>query len=175
VANIGYGRAIWISGARVWGEAILEILVVSVISLIPLIGAAIREVLPQDSKIYLSDAFEKAFLSGQLLFYALGLIATIIWQSSRDLKQFFAIRAVLFLFGISSVAFCSVIIGYDPTLTSENKALLGPFSAGLFAVSIVLYVVMSVFSQVQVNVGEELTKDDKALADAVRRSRGIPQ
>ena len=56
-------RAILRSGLRVWEEALLEILVVAGVSLIPLFGAPIREVLPQDSKIYLSAAFEKGLFS----------------------------------------------------------------------------------------------------------------
>jgi hypothetical protein len=72
MAEVGYARAIFWSGRRVWGDALLEILVVSIVSLIPLIVAAIRQVLPPESTVYLSDAFEKAFLSGQLLYLRVG-------------------------------------------------------------------------------------------------------
>jgi hypothetical protein len=89
MAEMGYARAIFFAGRRVWALAILEIIVVAGVSLVPLFGAAFREILPTDSKIYLTDAFEKAFLSGQLLFYSLGLIATVTWHSNKDFKFFF--------------------------------------------------------------------------------------
>lgn len=78
--RIGYWNAIVFAGPQAWGIALLEIFVVATVSLIPLLGAALRDVLPATSNIYLGDAFQKAFLSGQLIFYAIGLIATIVWR-----------------------------------------------------------------------------------------------
>jgi hypothetical protein len=173
MAEIGYFRAIFRSGFRVWGEAILEITVVAGVSMIPLIGAAVREVLPLQSKIYLSDAFEKAFLSGQLLFYALGLIATVVWNSNRDFKSFFPLRSILNLYCVAAIASCSVVIGYDPTLASENREFIAKFSLLLFLTSIIFYVLMSVIGQVHVNVGKSISESDDTLRDAVRESRGL--
>lgn len=173
MAEIGYFRAIFRSGPRVWGEAVLEILVVAGVSLIPLIGVAVREVLPQQSKIYLSDAFEKAFLSGQLIFYALGLIATIVWNSNKDFKSFFPFRTVLNLYCLVSIALCSIVIGYDPTLTSTNSDFIARFSVIIFSLSIFIYIVMAVIAQVHVNVGKSISESDDKLRDAVRESRGL--
>src|SRR5438128_1913816 len=119
--EIGYAQAIFRSGPRVWALAVLEIVVVAGVSLIPLFGAALRELLPPESKIYLSDAFVKAFLSGQLLFYTLGLIATVTWQSNKDLKSFFPLRNVFNLLSLIAVAICTLVIGFDPTLNETNK------------------------------------------------------
>jgi hypothetical protein len=173
MAEIGYTRAIFFAGVRVWGLAILEIIVVAGVSLVPLFGAALREVLPTDSTIYLSDAFEKTFLSGQLLFYSLGLIATITWHSNKDFKSFFPLRAVFNLFSLIGVGGCLLIIGFDPTFNETNKVFLARFSVGLFLASIILYITMAVINQVHFNVGKALAETDAALGEAVRRSRGL--
>ena len=88
MAEIGYLRAMFRSGLKVWGTAAGETLVVSGVSLIPLAGAAIRQMLPHNGA-NAADAFGKAFLSGQLIFYALGLISTIVWNCNKDFKDFF--------------------------------------------------------------------------------------
>jgi hypothetical protein len=173
VAKIGYARAIFLSGRKVWTDALLEIFVVASVSLIPLLGAAIREVLPENSQIYMSDAFAKAFFGGQLLFYALGLIATIVWQSNKDLHSFFPLRIWFNFFSIVAVVICSIVIGFDPTLASVDKLFLARFSMGLFFVSAFLYTLMAVISQVHVNVGKDLASSDAELGDAVKRSRGL--
>lgn len=174
MAEIGYARAIFRSGPRVWGIALLEIVVVAGVSLIPLLGAAIREVLPPESKVYMVDAFEKAFLSGQLLFYSVGLIATITWQSNKDFKSFFPLRSIFNLYSLIGIVVCSIVVGYDPTLTQINRRFLGTFSVGLFLASLVAYALMAVISEVNVNVGSDLAVTDAALSDAVKKSRGLP-
>ena len=173
MAEIGYTRAIFFAGRRVWALAILEIIVVAGVSLVPLFGAALREVLPTDSKIYLTDAFEKAFLSGQLLFYSLGLIATITWHSNKDFNYFFPLRTLFNLFSLIGVGGCLLVIGFDPTLNETNKLFLARFSVGLFVISIVFYVAMAVITQVHFNVGKALAETDTTLSEAVRRSRGL--
>lgn len=173
MAEIGYLRAIKGAEPGVWRDAILEIVVVAGVSLIPLIGAAIRQVLPPDSKVYLSDAFGKAFLSGQLVFYALGLIATVVWQSNKDWKSFFPWRSAINIYCLAAISVSAIVIGYDPELRAINAVFLANFSVFMFLSAIVFYVFMSVVSQVQVNVGKEFSKSDDELGNAVRASRGL--
>ena len=173
MAEVGYGKAIWTAGPRVWGEAFLEILVVAVVSLIPLLGAAVREVLPPDSKIYLSDAFGRAMLSGQLLFYALGLIATVVWNSNKDWRSFFPLRTVFNLYSLVCIVLCSIVIGYNPELNAINRSFIAPFSVVVFTSAILAYLLISVIAQVQVNVGKSLAQDDKTLGEAVAASRKV--
>lgn len=171
--KIGYGGAIFGASRRVWGEAVLEIAVVAGVSLIPLLGASLREVLPPDSTVYLSDAFERSFLSGQLLFYALGLIATVVWQANRDYKSFFPLRTIFNLYCMTCVVICSIIIGFDPELHAINKGFVGPTSVLIFSISLFAYLLMAVISQVHVNVGKSLAKEDADLSNAVKNSRGL--
>lgn len=173
MAEIGYARAIFRSGLRVWGDALLEILVVACVTLIPLLGAVIHQVLPPDSKIYLGEAFEIAFLSGQLIFYALSLIAVVVWQCNKDFKSFFPLRTIFNLYSLVCIVICSIVIGYDPELATVNRVFLAPISVIIFVTALVAYVLMAVISQVHINVGQTLAADDAALGDAVRRSRGI--
>ncbi|KEA04503.1 hypothetical protein QOV31_005185 (plasmid) [Agrobacterium fabrum] len=171
--RIGYWNAIVFAGPQAWGFALLEIFVVATVSLIPLLGAALRDVLPATSNIYLGDAFQKAFLSGQLIFYAIGLIATIVWQSNKDFSSFFPWRSFFNIFSLIGIVICSLVIGYDPTLTSISPPFLARCSLILFFLSLAAYTLMAVIAQVHVNVGQSLAEDDSALADEVRRSRGI--
>jgi hypothetical protein len=174
--EVGYVRTIFQAERAIWGEALLEIVTIASISLIPLMGAALREVLPSDSKIYLSDAFEKAFLGGQLLFYALGLIAMVLWQANKDFKEiesFFRWRIIVNLVNWGGVVACAIVIGFDPTLQDINTSFLAPFSVGLFVVSIAFYVLMAVTARVHVDVRRELAETDATLENALRRSRGL--
>ena len=69
--------------------------------------------------------------------------------------------------------FCTLLIGYDPTLSRIKPSILSVASVGIFLVTLVAYVLMAVISQVHVNVGEALAKTDADLQNEVRRSRGI--
>lgn len=156
-----------------WGVALLEVLVVAGVSLIPLLGAAVRLVLPPASKVHLSEALTKSFLSGQLIFYAIGLIATIIWHSNKDFKSFFPLRAFFNIYSLIGIVICSIVVGYDPTLEATNKSFLANFSVLLFVTATIAYMFMAIISEVHVNVGKALAQTDANLGDAVRKSRGI--
>jgi len=171
--RVGYWRAIFSAGPQAWGTALLEILVVATISLIPLLMAAIRELLPLGSNILISDAFQRSFLSGQLVFYSVGLIATITWNSNKDFQSFFPWRTIFNLYCLAGIVFCTLLIGYDPTLSRIKPSILSVASVGIFLVTLVAYILMAVISQVHVNVGEALAKTDADLQNEVRRSRGI--
>lgn len=173
MAEIGYARAILTGGRRVWGFALLETLVVAGVSLLPLLAGAFREILFPNATVTLGDAFGRAFLSGQLLFYAMGLIATVVWLCNKDRKAFFPWRTIVNLLCLVEIVVCSIIVGFDPTLEKINKDTLSTYSIWLFVVSVVLYILMSVIGEVQVNVGKALAKSDAALGDAVRKSRNI--
>lgn len=173
MADAGYFRALFRSGLKPWGNALLEVLVIIVVSLIPLLGAAIREMLPVSSTIYLSDAFAKALLGGQLLYYALGLIATVVWQCNKDFEPFYPLRIFFNLYCIIGVVFCAIVIGYDPTLSKINTRFIAQSSVYLFLSAVIAYVVMAVLLQVHADVRQDLSSDDKTLERAVRLSRGI--
>jgi hypothetical protein len=173
MAKIGYGRSVFLSGRKVWKDAILEIIVVAGVSLFPLLGPAIREILPENSQVDLTEAFINTFFGGQLMFYALGLIATVVWQSNKDFHSPFPLRIWFNLFSMSAVAICFLVIGYDPTLGTINKEFLARFSVSLFLISALIYTLMAVIAQVDVNVGKDLATTDAELGDAVKRSRGL--
>jgi hypothetical protein len=173
MAEFGYIRAIFSAGRRVWGTALVEILVISVVSVVPLLIAAFRQVLPLDSKVYLSDAFEKSFLSGQLIFYALGLIAMVVWRCNKDMQFFQIFRSFFNLYSILCIAACSMFVSYDPELHDINRVYLGPFSVVVFVTSMIAYVLMAVIEFVHPNVRDSLAERDATLQRDVRRSRGI--
>jgi hypothetical protein len=173
MAETGYAKAIFYAGKRVWGLALLEISVVAGISLIPLVGAAFREALSMDGKVPLTEALAKAFLGGQLIFYSVGLIASIVWHSNKDFNSFFPLRTIFNLYCTIGLVLCSIIIGYDPTLTNINYNILARTSVCLFVMSIFIYILMTVITHVHVNVGKSLAETDSALSNAVQISRGL--
>jgi hypothetical protein len=171
MADTGYARAIFSAGRDVWARALSEAAVVAGISLLPLLLAAFRETLPDGTQV--APAFAKAFLSGQLLFYAVGLIATVVWQSNKDFPRFFPLRIVINLVCLVELVICSFLIGFDPTLVATDKSVVAGYSITLFVVAVAFYILMVVIGEVHVNVGQSLAKDDAALQQGVNQSRGI--
>lgn len=171
--RMGYWKAIFFAGRQAWGFALLEIFVVATVSLIPLLAGALRDVIPVSSSTYLGDAFQKAFLNGQLIFYAIGLISTVVWHSNKDFNSFFPWRSFFNIYSLIGIVICSIVVGYDPTLINISPPFLANCSMILFISALVAYTLMAVIAQVHVNVGQSLADDDSALADQVRRSRGI--
>jgi hypothetical protein len=173
MAKVGYGRAIARAGWKIWGIALLELVVVAGISLLPLILGALRQLLPLKSTVTVGTAFGRAFLSGQLMFYAIGLIATITWFCNKDRAEFFPLRTVFNLYSLFGISLCSLFVGYDPELRTINPAFLAPASVSVFVITLSVYAVISVISEVDVDVGKDLAQSDADLTAAVLKSRGL--
>lgn len=172
MSEVGYGRAIFSAGGRVWGRALSETVVVGFISLLPLLAAAFRELLLPDAQSS-GEPFTKAFLSGQLLFYAMGFVAAVMWSCNKDFRSFFPLRIIINMLCILEIIICSLVIGFDPTLSKTNMGFLAQLSVWMFVLSAALYTLMVVVGDVHVNVGQSFAKSAAKLGDEVRRKRGL--
>src|ERR1700689_1910093 len=86
-------------------SAVNEVIVVGAISLAPLILASVGNhfgsVVKGGEVIDLVTELAKSILSGQLLFYAMSFVASVVWHSSQDLARPFPLR-IWFYF----ISFC---------------------------------------------------------------------
>lgn len=171
MSETSYIKAILSGGWRAWRPACLEILVVATISLVPLLAGVFRELLvPTGPQV---NAFQRAFLGGQLIFYAVGLTATVVWLSNRDWHEFYPWRSVINLFCFIVVGLCCIAVGADPTLQTLNRSVIAYSSLTLFIAAILMYLFMALVAQVDPNIRKSLAKADADLSAAVKKSRGI--
>jgi Ca2+/Na+ antiporter len=169
----GYWHAIFSAPRGAWGIALLEILVVAAISLLPLLIAVFLDVIPTTSNTALSEAVQKAFFGGQLIFYSIGLIATIVWNSNKEYNAFLPWRHFINLYCLFSLVTCTVLIVHDPRLVNSDPNILWWLSTFLFLSALVIYMVLGVIQQVKGDVGKSQKKDDLDLQQRVRKSRGL--
>lgn len=167
-----YIKAIIGAGWKVWRPAFLEILVVTVISLVPLLAGVFRELLIPTVGVQ-ETPFQRAFLGGQLIFYAVGLTATVVWLSNRDWHEFYPWRSIVNLLSVIVIALCCIAVGADPTLQTLDKSVIGFSSVALFFSALIMYLFMALVAQVDPNLRKSLAKDDADLVTAVKKSRGI--
>jgi hypothetical protein len=94
---------------KVWPAA-NEVIVVGAISLAPLIlasaGNHFSSFVKGGQVVDLLPDLAKSILSGQLLFYAMSFVASVVWHSSQDLARPFPLR-IWFYF----IAFCFAMVG----------------------------------------------------------------
>jgi hypothetical protein len=163
---------------KVWNAA-NEVLVIGAISLAPLVlaalGSHLSAIINNGNKIPLLQHLAQAILSGQLLFYAMSFVASIIWHSSQDLVRPFPLR-VWFLFICFSIAMiCALTIGVDPTLQKLSIPQVYVSSVAIYIVSAFLYFVILLFRSMQeVNFTQDLDREDQEFGDQLRSSRGLP-
>jgi hypothetical protein len=163
---------------KIWAAA-NEVLVVGAISLAPLVlaalGSHLSAIINNGNQIPLLQHLAQAILSGQLLFYAMSFVASIVWHSSQDLVRPFPLR-VWFLFICFSIAMiCALTIGVDPTLQKLSIPQVYVTSVAIYVVSSLLYFVILLFrSMEEVNFAQTLNQEDRDFEDELKSSRGLP-
>lgn len=141
----------------IWRQAAAEVLTIGIISVLPLVLAGVARYFtamfytPEAPNDFVAVIWG-AIASGQLLFYALSFVATIIYYSCGDITRDFPLRllyvVISFLFGVLVVLF----IGINP---SGEKLAVGPISI----LSIIIYLV-SAFMYWTVAVFKEIDPPD---------------
>ncbi len=162
---------------KIW-TAGFEVLVIGAISLAPLvlaaIGSHVSAVINGDHSIPLSTSLAKAILSGQLLFYAMSFVGSIVWHSSRDLVRPFPLRIWFIFFSFCFGMICALTIGVDPTLEKLSVPFVYYTSVVVYGLSTFLYFVILVFrSMEEVNFQRALNEDETEFEDRLRASRGM--
>tara|TARA_R110000868_G_scaffold56666_3_gene175242 strand:+ start:3920 stop:4441 length:522 start_codon:yes stop_codon:yes gene_type:complete len=133
-------------------EAQKEVLVVTVISLMPLVLAALVNYILQKGQGAENVDYLLILLSsiagGQLFFFIASLIGSIVWLSSRDINSgSFPPRSFFVVYCLVSFGVVSVSIGVDPTLTKLQVPLIFWLSVGLYILSLLIYYALLVFNR----------------------------
>jgi hypothetical protein len=133
---------------KVWPAA-NEVIVVGAISLAPLIlasvGSHFSSVVRGGETINLLTDLAKSILSGQLLFYAMSFVASVVWHSSQDLARPFPLRIWFYFISFCFAMICALTIGVDPSLQKLAIPEVYITSFIIYAVSALLYFVMLLF------------------------------
>lgn len=171
----GYIYILLNAGRRIWLLALQEIAVIVGLSLAPLLLSIGRDFLAKDPPFSLLGSLQRAYFSGQLVFYAVGLGATVYWLASSDLKGFRPWRNIFQLAVVVILLVAALMIGLDPNAATFNAENVGILSSILFVGAMVLYVLITVITQAKPDVGGTIADEDARLAMAVQQSRGLRQ
>ncbi len=180
--NRGYGnfkmntitwiRALFGCGWSKWLSAVWQVFVIGFISLFPLLISAFRDSLAISSPS-LSYNMAQSLLGGQLIFYSMGFISTVAWDSFRDWEQKFPLRSFFGLSCILGTAICCAVIGDDPLLKTTKPSYLAVTSLCLFVGSSILYVLVLLASRIDgKEYQKEMHKSAEDLTAALNRDMG---
>jgi hypothetical protein len=163
--------------AKVWSAA-NEVIVIGAISLAPLVlaalGSHVSAVINGQTGGNLRTDLAKAILSGQLLFYAMSFVASIVWHSSQDLVRPFPLRIWFFFVSFCFAMICALTIGVDPSLQKLAVPEVYVTSLFIYVISAFLYFVILLFrSMEEVNFQKILNREDTEFEDKLKASRGI--
>jgi hypothetical protein len=145
--------AFWKSDRALWHEASAEVFTVGLISIFPLIFAGIASyfivaINTPEAPNHFGNKIWQTIASGQLLFYAISAIATVIFYASRDFKKNFPLRLHYMILSLLFVIFAATIIGIDPTLQKLSIAQITWTSIGIYAVSTAMYWTILIFRSI---------------------------
>lgn len=162
---------------KIWSAA-FEVVVIGAISLAPLvlaaIGSYVSAVINGDPNLPLARSLAKAILSGQLLFYAMSFVGSIVWHSSRDLVRPFPLRVWFIFFSFCFAMICALTIGVDPSLQKLSVPFVFYTSGIVYGLSAFMYFIILVFrSMEEVNFPRALNEEEKTLEEKLKASRGI--
>jgi magnesium-transporting ATPase (P-type) len=162
---------------KVWSAA-NEVIVIGAISLAPLVLAAVGSHVSAEINGGISGNLRtdlaKAILSGQLLFYAMSFVASVVWHSSQDLVRPFPLRIWFFFISFCFAMICALTIGVDPSLQKLAVPEVYITSLFIYVISALLYFVILLFrSMEEVNFQKILNREDTEFEDKLKASRGL--
>ena len=162
---------------RIW-TAGFEVLVIGAISLAPLvlaaIGSHVSAAINGGLGVPLATSLARAILSGQLLFYAMSFVGSIVWHSSRDPVRPFPLRIWFIFFSFCFAMICALTIGVDPSLEKLSVPFVYYTSVVVYILSAFMYFIILVFRSMEdVNFQRSLNEDEAALENKLKASRGI--
>lgn len=140
------------AGFTPYKQAASEICVIGLISILPLafasVGVFVDQGAEEGTRKSFLDIFLAASLSGQLFFYAISLMASVIWYSGTEFRNPFPIRLYFIIPCVIGIGVATIYISRDPTLKSLADADIGTVSLLIYLGSAVLYFIILVFRSV---------------------------
>ena len=171
--RVDYLKEIFKQPKTVAIPAITETVIVSLISISPLIFEAIRFFITSTTPLPISIPIQTYFLKGQLLFYAMGTIATIFWHAQQEYKNFLPLRIFFSLYCFIGGLVCTFAIGLDPKLNNINNDLIINLSISIYLTSLLFYAIISMISKINIDFRKYNSNQQKDFSDELKKSRGI--
>ena len=145
-------KAFWDADRQIWKEAAEEVISIGFISIVPLLFAGLAAdmaglINPAEMNPPFGSRIWQTISSGQLLFYAISFIATIVYYSSRDFKKNFPIRLYYILISIAVCAFAVMLIALDPSLEKLQIPAISITSFVVYFLCAAMYWTITVFKE----------------------------
>lgn len=162
---------------QMWAETAYEVLVITGLSLLPLIGVAAWAYLHQrfssdtsghqDIGVFLTANIVR----GQLAFYAISNWAAVIWLCSREFKSGMSARALILSLCAAGYFYCGMLISPEP-FTPGSEIFVAVSSAIVYALSIGSYFTVTLFEKIRPPSAEDTNKAGAAsLKEKLRERR----
>jgi hypothetical protein len=149
------------------GDAVAEILVITILCLLPLIGVAYGSYLhqipntlhPTDWQSF-GDFLARNGERGQLAFYAISNWATIAWLCGKEYPKLFPWRVAFIALSILGFYYCGLLI--DPGLVADRaRSSVFASSAIVYVASLICYFLIVLYSKIP-----PLSAEDTNIAEA---------
>lgn len=163
------------SNAAYHKQAFEEVLIVSVVSIFPLLLLPFIAGLKAAAELPLEfgPTLWKAIASGQLYLYSFSLFGAIIWLCSEDVydgvfppRKYFVVASVLAAF------LCLLVYALDPELGKPLNPVLVYVSIVIYVIYLIMYYALLVFKMLRApELGETLDRNASQLIKQSSRSR----
>lgn len=165
----------------VWWDATEEVATISLVSLFPLLLAGVGTYLgiavntpsaPND----FGGSLWATVSSGQLVFYGISAVATVLYYASRDFKRNFPLRLYYIVISFAFCIFAALLIGIDPTLQKLNVPAITWASIFIYVIASLLYWTICVFRAIDpADYDQSLRDSEEQVAEDLRTLRGEAQ
>lgn len=135
--------------ADYWFWPLLEVSYITFFSFLPLLIFAFNEHITSKTSLSFNSSLSNLLLGGQLMFYAIGFLATASWLLIHEIRWPRAIKPIFLLLIFGATIIFSITVGVDPTAATLNKEAFRAASYWTFGVSLLLYAVCEVLKAVQ--------------------------
>jgi hypothetical protein len=132
-----------LSKTDLWLWPTLEVVFIAVFSLLPLMITAAFRALRSRQVDWLGE-LGNLIAGGQLMYYALGFIATAAWVLLMDIKRPRLFIPLLALAVVTVVVGVAITIGIDPNAQSMNAEAFRSASYVIFFVSLITYLLTTI-------------------------------
>lgn len=160
--------------AELWLWPLLEVIFIASFSIMPLLMVAATTALRSEEPVYFVTAINDLLSRGQLMYYALGFVATSAWLLLVDIRRPKLIVPILGFFVFVVVIGVALTIGTDPNAANFNRNAFREASYWVFGGSLFTYAVTIVLRawQPSLSVEKRNRSDAGKFVDQLRGEIG---
>jgi len=162
-------------------KATFEVVVIGGLSIFPLLlgayGAFKLQPISPDTVIKpFSNYIWAAIFSGQLYYYAMAFIASLVWYSAKDLEKPFPPRILFWCVAFILGMVCAFFFGLEPALPSAENSDLSYISIVVYLISAGMYYLILVFRKIPApDLGKEKRAGEITFTQDLKNRRGVQQ